>query len=92
MTRVREDLTYGRLLNNLPGVHDCDAMGNFGDEGEVVTDEDHRESQLLSQLVQKLNNLLLHRHVKCRCWLIRDHKLRVTSQSHSDQYALTLPT
>ena len=40
---VVEDLVERALLDDLPGVHDEDAVGDLGDHAEVVGDQDHRE-------------------------------------------------
>ena len=61
---VGEQLFGGSRLNNLAGVHNGDLGGNLGHECQVVRHEDHGEAKLLLQVVQELDDLLLHRHVE----------------------------
>ena len=42
MLRVREDLVHVSQLDDASGVHDDDAIGELGDEAEVVGDEEGR--------------------------------------------------
>ena len=61
---VGEDLLGGALLDDLASVHDGDGVRHLGHEGEVVGDEDHRKAELLAQLVEQVDDLLLHGHVE----------------------------
>ena len=54
--------------------------------------EDHCESQLFTQLVEQVDDLLLNGNVQCGGRFIGNDELRVTSQCHCDQNALTLAT
>lgn len=63
--------------------------GHLGDEREVVAHEHHREAQLLLQLVQEVDDLLLHGHVEGRGGLVGDDDL-VARQRHGDEHALAL--
>src|SRR5699024_5818048 len=49
VARVDEELMRGGLLHHLPRVHDGDAVGELGDQRQVVADEHHREAELLAQ-------------------------------------------
>ena len=90
--RVSEQFLSGSLLDDLTGVHDGDVVGNLCDKSQVVGHEDHCESQLLTQLVEQVDDLLLNGNVQCGGRFISNDELRVTSQCHSDQNALTLAT
>ena len=87
---VGEDLLGGALLDDLASVHDGDGVCHLGHEGEVVGDEDHREAELLAQLVEQVDDLLLHGHVEGGGGLVGDDQLRVAGQGHGDEHALAL--
>ena len=90
VSRVREQFLGRRLLDDLTGVHDGDLVGHLGNKRQVVGDEDHCESQLLTQLVEQVDDLLLNGHVQSGGRFVSNDELRVTGQSHSDQNSLTL--
>ena len=90
--RVGEQFLSGSLLNDLTGVHDGDVVGNLCDKSQVVGDEDHCESQLLTQLVEQVDDLLLNGDVQCGGRFISNDELRVAGQCHCDQNSLTLAT
>ena len=90
--RVSEQFLSGSLLDDLTGVHDGDVVGNLCDKSQVVGHEDHCESQLFTQLVEQVDDLLLNGNVQCGGRFIGNDELRVTSQCHCDQNSLTLAT
>src|SRR5688500_5331993 len=45
MAWVVEDLAGGRLFDDLAGIHDADAIGDFGEEAEVVRDEEDSHAE-----------------------------------------------
>ena len=45
MTRRLENRGRGALLDDPPGVHDRDPVGDLGNHGEVVRDVHHRETR-----------------------------------------------
>ena len=50
MLGVVEDLVDRSLLDDPPGVHDDDAVGDVGDHPEVVGHDDHRGVGGVAQL------------------------------------------
>ncbi len=52
MLRVVEELVERALLDDPPGVHDDDPVGDVGDDAEVVRDEDDPGAALLAQAPQ----------------------------------------
>ena len=90
MDGVGEDLLHRALLHNLASVHDGDGVGDLGDERQVVAHEHHGEAELVLQLVQQVDDLLLHRYVKSGGGLVCDDQLRVARQGHGDEHALAL--
>ena len=49
-----EDLLDGAGFDDFPLVHDGDAVGGFGDDAEVVGDEDQAHAGFLLELAQEL--------------------------------------
>lgn len=87
---IGEDLCHRTLLNHLACIHDRDRVRYLSYEGEVMAYEDHSEAELLLELVQEVDHLLLHGHVKGGGWLICDDDLRIAGKRHGDEHALTL--
>ena len=52
MLGVVEDLLERAGLDDLARVHDEDAVGDVGDDAEVVSDQDRRQAALLVQPAQ----------------------------------------
>ena len=55
-----------------------------------MRDEDHREAELLTQLVEQVDDLLLNGHVQRGRRLVGQDQGGVTGQRHGDENALTL--
>src|SRR5439155_106644 len=47
-----EQLLDVALFDHAPAVHDDDAVGDLGDDAQVVGDEQHRHADLAAQLVE----------------------------------------
>ena len=88
MEGTGEELGRGRLLDHLPGVHHGDLVGQLGDQGQVVGDEEHRQVHVLAQLLQQLDDLGLDRHVECRRRLVGDEQARLAAERHGDHHPL----
>ena len=52
--------------------------------------EYHGEAELVLELVQKVDNLLLHGNIERGCRLVGDDELRVARERHGDEHALAL--
>src|SRR5258706_15492728 len=89
MTRVVKHLANRRFFDNPSGVHYRDAIRGFRNNTEIVRDQKHRKSEVLSQTSKQLENLSLNGHVQRGGWLIRDKQLRITRQSHRYHYSLS---
>ena len=82
--RMGEQFGCRRLLDHLAGVHHGDLVGELGDEGEVVGDEEHGQALLFAQLVEELDDLGLDRHVEGGGRLVGDEQARLAAQRHGD--------
>ena len=85
---VAEQRGGGRLLDDLPGVHDRDVVGPPGHDAEVVGDEDHRHVALALLAGQQVEDLRLHRHVERRGRLVGEQQLGAAGQGDGDHHAL----
>src|SRR5450759_247700 len=59
MTRRFEGLFGRRALDNLAGIGDGDGFCHFGDDGEVVGDNENGHTQFLLQSTHQVKNLCL---------------------------------
>ena len=87
--RVVEQLVERALLDDAPGVHDEHAVGDVGDDAEVVGDEDdrRRRSRRAASL-ELVEDLRLDRHVERGRRLVGDQQLGRARQRHRDHHAL----
>jgi hypothetical protein len=76
------------MLDDSSRVHYCDAIGQLCYDAQVVRDEQQRQLERALHLTKQVENLSLGRHVKSRCWLVRDEKRRPAGNGDCDQGAL----
>ena len=88
MLRVANSSTHRRFLDDPAGVHHRDAVGHFGDDAEVVRDQEQRQAEALLQVAQQIENLRLDRDVERRRRLVGDDERRIARQRDRDQRAL----
>ena len=86
--RLTKDLAHGALFNDLALVHDGDAVRHFGDDAEVVRDEQQRQIEPLLELAQQLEHLRLDRDVERRRRLVGDDQRRSAGERDRDHHAL----
>ncbi len=80
-----------RLLGLAPGVHDEHAVGDVGDDAEVVGDQHDRGAEPLADVAHQVEDARLDRHVERGRRLVGDQHLRVARQRHRDHHALPHP-
>ena len=88
MSRLLEDLPYRALLHDPSREHDGDAIGQRGDDAQIVRDQQHREAALAPFTVQQLEDLDLDGHVQRRGRFVGDQHVRVPAESGGDHHAL----
>ena len=88
MLGPREHLGRRARLDDLPGVHDRDAVAGLGQHRQVVRDQDQGQAELAAQLLEQLEDLRLHHHVERRGRLVGDHELGLAGQRERDHDAL----
>ena len=90
MLRVVQDLRRRALFDHDAMLHHHDAVGDLGDDAEIMGDEQHRRLLALLQVADQLQDLRLRGDVERGGRLVGDQKLRVERQRHRDHGALPL--
>ncbi len=85
---VVEQRTHRRLLDDAAGIHHHHLVGHFGDDAQVVRDQDDRRASLLLQALHQVEDLGLDRHVQRGRRLVGDQQARLAGQRHRDHRAL----
>src|SRR5450631_3195273 len=78
----------GRLLDQAPGVHHRDLVGDVSHDPQVVGDQDEAHLALRLQIGQQLHDLRLHGAVQSGRGLVRDDDVGVQGQRNGDHDAL----
>ena len=91
MLRIRKQRLDRRLFDEASGVHDRHAVGHFGDDAEVVCDEEEREPHPLLQVPQQVEDLRLNRDVERRRRLVGDEERGPAGKCQRDERALAQP-
>ena len=87
--RAVEDLVDVGELDHPSRVHDDDAIGELGDEPEVVRDQDGRGVGLVLRRLHDLDDLRLDRDVERGRRLVGDEDPRFVGDRHRDHRALS---
>ena len=70
------------------GIHHRDAVGDLGDDAEIVGDEEHAHAALALELAQQVEDLRLDGDVERGRRLVGDEQRRVAGERHGDRGAL----
>ena len=79
------------LFDHAAAVHDDDAVGDFGDDAQVVGDEQDAHADIAPQLVEQGENLRLDRDVERRGRLVGDQQRRIARERQRDHDPLPHP-
>ena len=79
------------VLDDPPEVHHGDLVGDVPHDGEVVGDEQVRQSELVLEVLEQVDDLALHGHVERRDGLVAHEHLRLDGERPGDADALALP-
>src|SRR6266568_3180568 len=88
MRRSGEKLIDRGDLDDLAGIHDSDAIGDRGDDAEIVSDEDHRHAIGGFELGEEREDLCLDGDVEGGRRLVGEQQLRPAGEGHGDHHAL----
>ena len=86
--RLAKKIGFGGAFDDPSGIHHVDVVAHFGNDGEIVGDENHGGAELFLAVANEVENLLLHGHVKCGGRLVADEKLGPGDEGHGDHHAL----
>ena len=70
MARSAEQRSFIRHFHDSAKVHNSDTAGDMFDYRQIVRDKDVGQSKALLQVAKQVNDLCLHRNVKCRDGLV----------------------
>ena len=71
-------------------LHDRNAVGDLGDDAEIVGDEQDSSSLATLQIADQLQDLRLRRDIEGRRRLVRDQNPRLERKRHGDHGPLAL--
>ncbi len=92
LLRVEEDLVARAGFEQRAVAEDGDAVGDAGDDGEVMRDEEHGEAKALAEIGEQVEDLRLHGDVERGGGLVGDQQLRPVDDGHRNDDALPLAT
>jgi hypothetical protein len=90
MLGIMEDMTGISLFHNDPRIHHVDAVGNSGNDAEVMRDIQKGHLTFALQLMKEVEYLRLDGDVEGRRRLISYQKIGVACQGHGDHNPLPL--
>jgi hypothetical protein len=61
--RPKENVVNGPRLDDLAGVHHDHPVAHFGDNAQIVGDDENRHPAFIPEALQQLENLCLDGHV-----------------------------
>ena len=85
-----EDFAYRSFFHYVSAIHDDDPVSFFGNNSQVMSNQDHGHSRSLTDFPEQSQNLSLNSNVKCCSRLIGNKKLRSAQNRHSDHESLSL--
>ena len=86
---AKQRLARGRL-DDPAGIHHRDAVAEFGNDPEIVSDEEDGHAEFAPQAVEQVEDLRLDGHVEGGRRLVGNEKLRVAGKRDRDHHALAL--
>ena len=91
MLRLSENSFASALLDDAPRTQHIDAIAYCADDRQVVADESHGETEIATEVLQKVEHLGLCRDVEPRDDFVGEHKIGREKRDSRDADALTLP-
>ena len=83
-----ENVGLGAEFDQVAGVHDSDAIGYVRNDGEIVRDKKHRQSEFVAKVVEQVEDLLLDGDIEGGGGFVGDEELRAVDDGHGDHDAL----
>ena len=88
MARRAHHIRRATRLDNAARVHDRNAIGERGHDGEIVRDPDHGRARARTERLRLGENLRLDGHVECRRRLVGNDEVGLVDEGDCDRYAL----
>ena len=88
VARRAEQIADRRLLHLAARIHHHHALGDFGDDAEIVGDQDDGGADAVLEVAHQVQDLRLDGHVERRGRLVGDQELRIAGERHGDHHAL----
>ena len=85
-----EDPLDGALLDDLAVLHHAKPIGDPAHDAEVMGDEQQRHAEPLLDVLEKLDDLRLHRDIERGGRLVGDQEVGLIGERHGDHDALAL--
>ena len=86
--RVGKEFIDRRALDDLAGIHHGDLVADFGNDAEIVGDQDDGRAARGLQFAHQIEDLRLQRDVERGGRLVRDQQARIAGERDSDHHAL----
>src|SRR5919108_1138332 len=80
----------GRDLVEAASRHHGDSVGHVINDGQIVRDEEISELELALKVLEKIEDLGLHRNVECGHGLVANHHIRIESKRACNTNSLPL--
>ncbi len=88
VARMGKKFADGRTFDDAPSVHDDDVIAGFGNDAEVVGNEDHRAAVVLLDAFDEFEDLCLHGDVECGGRFIGNDEIGAQGEGEGDDHAL----
>ena len=88
--RILENRIRRTALHHLAQVHNGHMLRDMLDQGQIVGDEQIRQTEFLPQIQEQITDLGMDGHVKGGCRLIADDEFRIGDQCPGDGNSLAL--
>jgi len=86
-----QELSGRRHLGELAGVHDTYPVTRFGDDAQIMRDQNHAHAAIALQLHEKRQNLVLNRDVQSGRWFVSQEQAGIGGDRDRDNDALGHP-
>lgn len=88
MLRREQNVLRAALFNDAPSVHDGDAIGDLGNDTEVVSDKQEREFHFAAQSLEQFEDLFLNGDIESGGGLVGNEQLGIGGEGHGNHDAL----
>src|SRR3546814_8392187 len=87
MQRLRKNSLYRAGFDDLPEIHNSDAINQIPDEVQIVRYEGCSKPSVQLKFLDQGHHLGLNRDIQSRCRLIEDEEARTEAQCAGNRYA-----